>query len=262
MKGRSGYAGPWRSVVFTDLDNTLLEGPFQTTVFPTISSELAGKAGLKQEEVRYLLVKENLDRQRNPNIPATLAMDWDDIVNAVAEGLGVSPELKVVDLVRSHASPPYTNVLETANEVLQQLTKPYRAIVAATKGLKKYQIPVLDALGLTPLFDDILTPDTHHILKQDLAFYGSWPTITRLQVSVGDHYQDDVVAPNRFGFRTVWKLHSQNHELTSPSPLTRPKQFNYARDQAIKPDAIILQLQELPAVVSYFEESQGVCSQL
>ncbi len=231
-----------------------MRGPFWTAVFPILFAELARKTGLEASEIRRRVIQENLDRQADPNGPAVRAMDWDDIFDVVTERLGVRLEAQPVEIARAHAGPPDTAVLDDADVVLKQLASPQRAVVVATKGLRKYQLPVLDALGLTPLFTDILTPDVHHALKKDLAFYGAWPQAARLKISVGDHYEDDVVAPGRFGFKTVWKVNPLNDRLHEVEPFDRPASFCYSEEQTIRPDAIIFSLCELPQVVKRFEE--------
>ena len=246
----------WQSVVFLDLDATIIRGPFESAVFPVVFAELAGKSGLDLQQVRQRTIQEYLDRQRDPNIPATRAVDWDDILNTVAEGLRVKLEAKAVDIANSHAGPPYAAVLDGADQVLKQLASPHRAIVVATKGLRKYQLPVLDALGLTPLFTDILTPDVNNTLKNDRAFYGRWPEMTRLQISVGDHYEDDVVAPRQFGFKVVWKVDRPDEARwgSLEQPLSRIANWGYLPNQTVRPDAILFSLRELPAVVDRLEE--------
>jgi putative hydrolase of the HAD superfamily len=244
----------WPCVVFIDLDATILKGPFESAVFPVVLPELAAKSKVDVKEVRRRVFQEYLDRQKTSGIPATLAVDWDDILDTVAARLGVRLEARALEIANSHAGPPYSAVLDDAGQVLQLLVSPQRAIVAATKGLRKYQLPVLDALGLTPLFTDILTPDVHHALKQEAAFYGHWPRSTRLQISVGDHYEDDVEAPSRFGFKTVWKLNAPDGDLLQVDPFDRPARFNHSSQQTARPDAIILSLHELPEVVRCLEQ--------
>jgi FMN phosphatase YigB (HAD superfamily) len=242
----------WQSVIFVDLDNTIIEG-FDSEVFPRILGELSEKSGQGLDEVRHLVLKENRDRQRNPDIPATHAMDWDDIIDTVAERLGVQLERSAWEVFKAYAGPPYSEVLDNAYTVLQELRCPHRAIVAATKGLSKYQITVLNALNLTPLFDGILTPDSNGALKKDAAFYGRWPELADLKIFVGDHYEDDVLAPSQSGFKTVWKPPRIQNNGAELSPFDRPKEYSYPNGHSVYPDAIILSLQELPEVITKLE---------
>ena len=242
-----------RTVLFVDLDGTIIRGPFEGAVFPVLVGELAGATGLPPGELRQLVLQEYLGRQCDPHVPPVRAVDWDDIFATVAGRLGVRLQTSALEIVRSCAGPPHAAILEGADAVLGQLSSAHRALVVATRGLARYQRPVLDALGLTPLFADILTPDTHQALKRSLAFYGPWPRLTALQISVGDQYEDDVLAPRSFGFRAVWKPEGAHPALGELAPCARPAAYPYAPDQPLRPDAIILSLAELPAVVERLE---------
>jgi putative hydrolase of the HAD superfamily len=253
------------SVVFVDLDGTIIRGPFEPAVFPVVFGELARKTGRDVQEIRHRVLQAYLARQKDAALAVVQAVDWDDIFKAIAAGWGVELEADAVAIANAHAGPPDAAILDHADQVLKELASPHRAIVVATKGLGKYQLPVLNALGLTPLFTDILTPDVNGALKNDIAFYGHWPRFTRLQISVGDHYQDDVVAPKRFGFNVIWKVGTPDQEaaeqlagkshgkLYKLDPFVRPTSFNYAQGQTVRPDAIIFSLRELPDVVDRIE---------
>jgi FMN phosphatase YigB (HAD superfamily) len=243
-----------RSVLFVDLDHTVLEGPCVYAVLQEACGELARKTGLPLEEIRQMVKWENVERMRNPAIPAVLAMDWDDIVQAVASLLDVSLEANIREFVESHVYSPYARVLEHADEILRALRKPHRSIVAATRGLGKYQIPVLEKLDLLPHFDDVLTPDSSNALKHQRAFYGSWPDRTDLQIVVGDSYADDVVAPHHLGFKTIWKPHNCRCSTCRMEPSDTCRCPQPRQERRIRPDAKIRSLSKLPAVVERLEK--------
>lgn len=243
----------YHTAVCFDLDHTLISGPFGIGVWPNLLRELAGKTGLAREDLYRMLLDENERRQGVPGIPAVAAMDWDDIAASVARRLGVALESDVCALAAAHAA--QSRVLDDGLAVLRALRAPGRALVVATKGLAKYQQPVLDALGLTPLFDDILTPDVHGALKRDRAFWGDWPQRARLAIMVGDRYDDDIEAPARCGFKTVWRLDDLSDDLRQGDPFDRARRFSYSPEQTVRADAIIASLQELPAVVERLEQA-------
>lgn len=248
----------WQTAIFIDLDGTLIEGPFERAVWPVILGELAHKTGLSLEAARALIVEENARRQSNPAVPAVQAMDWDDIVATVAERLGVGLESRLAQLVESNAG--LSSILDQGDQVLGELRQPHRALVVATKGLARYQKPVLDALGLTPLFDDVLTPDVHHALKSSRMFFGDWPERVQVAMMVGDRYDDDILYPNRYGLKTIWKPETIDWEaglaeqMRSQDPFTRARLFPYQSDQPAAADALIFSLEELPAVVKQIEQ--------
>lgn len=239
----------YKSIVFIDLDNTILEGPFESIVFPTIFDELSKKTGQPTDAIRKLVVNENFNRQEDSEISAEMAMDWDDIVQSVASQLDVTlPQNIVLDLVKSNLRPPYIALLDNAVEMLSSLKKDTH-LVAATKGLSKYQLPIVDALDIRPFFMELLTPDTNHSLKKEIKFYGRWPEMADVKIIIGDHLMDDVVFPKRFGFLSVWKIVDSSIFSCTTSPFQRPKLFEFPPHITEKPDAIVCDLREIPDVI-------------
>lgn len=243
----------YQTVVFIDLDGTLIINPFERAVWPVVLGEIAAQSGQPPEHIFELIAAENAARQADDRVPPAQAMDWDDIARVVAGRLGVTLTASVEALVRQHAA--QSSLLDAGDAALRELAAPHRALVVATKGLAKYQRPVLDALGLTPLFTDILTPDAHNGLKKHRAFFGDWPQRARLAVMVGDLYDDDVRYPGGHGFRTVWKQPDLSGALAAKDPFARALLYPYSAAQPVPADAIITRLSELPAVIRRLEMS-------
>jgi putative hydrolase of the HAD superfamily len=243
------------SVVFIDLDHTLLDGPFDSLVFPQVLGELSRKTGLDYDNLLALVRSENRARQTDPTCPAVLAMDWDDIFTRVADRLGVTLETRACDVIRAHPGPPYAVLLPGAVQALERLTagRPRRAVVLATKGLGRYQLPVLRATGLLHYFDDVLTPEITQALKYSPEFYGSWPARTRIQIMVGDTYEDDVLPAHRFGFKTVLKMDQPPGSTENGDPFIRAQEIFSGAEQTVRPDAVIYALDELPEVIEKME---------
>lgn len=245
-----------QSVIFIDMDRTLLEGPFISVVFPWVIGEISKKTGQDFAALLRQVRQENLNRLSDPAVNPVRAMDWDDIFAAAAGELGIHLQASAVELVRTHPGPPFTTLNPGVHEALRQLsnTHPGRSLVLATKGLRKYQVPVLEACGLLPYFDDILTPDTSQALKQSRAFYGEWPGRTQLQVMVGDLYEDDVLPAHQFGFKTVLCSWENDTTPIHPDPFARAQDhLEILRDRPIRPDAVIVSLLELPQVIDRME---------
>jgi FMN phosphatase YigB (HAD superfamily) len=70
---------------------------------------------------------------------------------------------------------------------------------------------------------------------------------------VGDDYEDDILAPHQFGFKTIWKPAIQIDGTQGVGPFERPLRFNYQNGQHVRPDAIIFSLKELPEVITRLE---------
>src|SRR5258705_6214850 len=177
----------YQTVIFIDLDGTLMINPFESAVWPVIVGELAQKTGILSSAILQMIDDENAARQRDDTVTPILAMDWDDITLTIARLLGVTLSANCTDLVRANAA-SHAALLDYAFEALRELVAPHRALVVATKGLAKYQMPVLDALGITPYFTDIITPDTHNGLKKHRHFFGNWPQQAQGSIMVGDMY--------------------------------------------------------------------------
>lgn len=243
-----------QSVVFIDLDHTLLEGPFESSVFPLVVGELAQKSGQDYNALLNMVRQENRQRQNSPAFSAVQAMDWDDIFTQAARRLGVRLQTNAREIVLSHSGRPYTGLHDGALETLDALSrgKPERALVLATKGLLKYQLPLLEALQIRLFFDDILTPDSTQALKNTIGFYSHWPETTRLQIMVGDNYADDIQPARAFGFKTVW-LRLPDVPV-SAGYLDRPYETSPDPNAAvIRPDAVISSLHDLPEVIYRLE---------
>lgn len=243
-------------VVFVDLDGTIMVNPFERAVWPALLGDIAARAGQPLAAVREAVEAEYALRQADAAYPPLRAMDWDDIAQTVAGRWGVTVEGSAEALVRKYAA-SHSNALPGAEAALRDLAAAHRALVVATKGLAKYQQPVLDALGLTPLFSAVLTPDSHNGLKRDRRFFGAWPEQTQLQIMVGDRYDDDVLYPAGHGFKTVWipPLESVPTRLHSKDPFARALLYPYADDQPVSADALLLNLSELPDAVRRLEMS-------
>lgn len=251
-----GAAAQPESVVFIDLDHTLLEGPFEPLVFPRVLGEIAAKTGLDFDRLLQMARRENLERMASPEFNGAQAMDWDDIFTVVADRLGVKLEARASEIVRAQPGAPHSYLHPGAVEALERLArgKPRRVLVLATKGLLKYQRPVVKALGLAGYFDEILTPDASLTLKGSVAFYGAWPQKTRLQIMVGDTYEDDVLPAHRFGFKTVLLKRKAAEPLgNSGGNAAATVNGKAMPDQAVRPDAVISTLFELADTVERLE---------
>src|SRR5687768_2033726 len=115
----SSLSRQYKTVVFVDLDGTIIDGPFETVVFPQVFNKISQATGLDLKAVRKIVVSENMSRQKDPNIPATLSMDWDDIFRTVFRKLGLNWDIDAASIVRNHSIPPYSHIIDDAKLVLE-----------------------------------------------------------------------------------------------------------------------------------------------
>lgn len=242
-----------KTTLFIDLDGTIMENPFHTAVFPYLTDHLVPQLGITAAELRQAFFTENKDRLRQwEAYGAVKSMDWDDIVETVVRRYGLDVPRRVCDLVVEHSRAPYIRALDDAPTVLRELAQPgHRRLVVSSMGLSRYQMPVLEALGMAELFHDFLMPDLTGYLKTDLRFFSRYTAqdAPGLFISVGDNYSHDVIHPKQFGFRSVYKANSMP-ELAAYSPFERP---SHLPESEALPDAVILSMTELPAVVEALE---------
>lgn len=242
-----------QTVLFIDLDETILSNPFDTAVFPLVSAIISQKAALPPESIRKMILSENERRKSDNTIPPALVFDWDDIVNTVAESLKIEFDISIQDLVKQYALSPYISKLDKSVFALKKIRKPHRRIVAATNGLSKYQVPVLRALKIVHLFDDLIAPDISNALKGERNFYGDLLAKAEIVFSVGDSYEYDIIGPKNIGMHTVWLNRSMDPKLSKLSPFERVLNCDSIKYKTVHPDAIILNLAELSSVVDKIE---------
>ncbi|MCC7207649.1 MAG: HAD family hydrolase [Anaerolineae bacterium] len=261
-----------RTVLFFDMDGTLVANQYGRYVFPEVLAPLAAAAGTTSDALMERITAENWRRQNAAERPdAAWVMDWDDILRGLAEALGLDGTPLAADALTvcgaRYATPPYCATLDDAASVLRRLREPgHRRLVVSTMGLSKYQFPVLRGLGLYDLFDDFLMPDVTGALKTERGFFAAYldgpDAAEQRLISVGDNYLHDVAVPKRLGFGSVLRLPVP--ELAALDPFERPPHIHahgariqyYPADPAqadVLPDAVVVSLAELPAVIARME---------
>ncbi len=185
-----------QTILFVDLDGTILVNPFLSAVFPYYEERLA--PNLTRE-----FLAEQRERLALPNADPVWVMDWDDICATVVQRHGWELPAPVHALVEEYSRPPFISVLDEADTILRQIVQPKRKLVVASMGLSRYQMPVLRGLGLATLFDDFLMPDTTGVLKTDPRFYANYAGIDALKINLGDNLIDDVLHPQALGHKTI-----------------------------------------------------------
>jgi len=250
-----------QTVIFFDLDATLVENRFSQRVMADVLSEIATQADVEARTLRRALIAENYRRQ-SENPDDVLTMDWDDIARTVAAQHGVQLSQSIDELWQRYADGEQVEVLDDAHAMLRRLQADHRRLVIATKGLSKYQRPVMAVTGLDELFDDLLAPDLTGYHKASPGYMADYKRRYpgALCIHVGDHYIDDVIAPLRNGFFSV--LRAPRAELAAePDPFARVALLDgvlehihaYPAESDARPHAVVTSLQEVPEIVSRLE---------
>jgi FMN phosphatase YigB (HAD superfamily) len=247
-----------QTIIFFDLDSTLVVNQFSRKVMHQVLEQIAPVAELSPQSLGREMGDENLRRQQtDPDHPLT--MDWGDIVRMLADKYGVTLTDDVDDLWRKYAAADDVEVLDDAPSMLADL-RTGRRLVVATKGLSKYQLPVLDVTGLKPYFDDILTPDVTGYLKTSPQYFDKYRHQDARFIQVGDHFYDDVICAKRNGFYSILRLPIE--DLDVYTPYERVERLDDYLDAiktypdvgtSVRPDAVVTSLQEVPHIVRDLE---------
>lgn len=247
-----------QTIIFFDIDSTLIENRFSGKAIRQLLEEIAPVAEKSVQALGRELGEENSRRQAD-DPDNVLTMDWHDIVETIAKKYGATLSDDVDTLWNKYAHADDVEILDDAHTMLSKL-KDGRHLVIATKGLSKYQNPVLDVTGLSDYFDDVLTPDITGFLKTTREYFNKYFEQDALFIQVGDHYYDDVMCAKRNGFYSV--LRAPIDALSVYDPFDRPKVLTQYKEQVktfpeagtdVRPDAVVVSLQEVPDVVKRIE---------
>lgn len=184
-----------------DLDETVMQNPFKKWVFPEIVRIF--EAHLEDhQDILALIVEEHLRRMRDEKFLE--AYDWDEIVHALIQELGVDAEIDVTALVKKHAVKPKVYVLEeTMLDSLQCIKQHGYQLAAATNGYFKYQYPVLKELQLHTMFDEVIASDTSGFAKPDPMILQALQKKGKVVAHVGDRIDHDIVMANQLEITSV-----------------------------------------------------------
>ncbi len=189
-----------------DLDGVVMKNPFSTGVFPAVTGLIGQATGLSHGEIMKLIIGEAKSRMGLGNMVA--AYDWDDIVNLVAGRLGYNESIDVAALVRKYCTPEHIYAYPEVPETLKRLSTEIYPLVVLTNGFRKYQLPVLEALGVADFFDAIYTPEVNGKAKPEREFFlEPRERYPGRHLHVGDMIIHDIWGANEAGATSIWIYH-------------------------------------------------------
>lgn len=203
-----------------DLDEVLILNPFGSGVFPYVRKRISEQSGADPADVRRAIVAEARARQLRGDMVASY--NWDDIIRQVSAGFGVEWTVSIAQLVEDYCVPPHIKLHPGAVELLTELSEQGHMLRALTNGYRKYQYPVLQALGIVHFFERIVTPDQAGAAKpQQEIFAAAKSGCTLPHVHIGDHVIHDVWGANRSGAVSIWVRHRLPEGWEQKTPLER-----------------------------------------
>jgi putative hydrolase of the HAD superfamily len=213
-----------RAVSF-DLDGVVMENPFESCVLPRVRQLIRNGsrlAGVEPREADRLIDAACLAEwtARMERGETVAAFDWDSIYNQVSRGFGGPPVPDVTGLVEECCTPDCITLLPGVHEGIGLLHRAgYRAI-ALTNGYSHYQAPVLKALGVSQLFDQLVAPDNVNLTKPDPGIFRAVPGLV---AHVGDTLYADVLGARLAGLTTIWLSGELPEELRGVPAAERPR---------------------------------------
>lgn len=193
-----------------DLDETIMQNPFGKWVFPEIVNMLKKETDT-EEDILDLIVSEHLQRMSEERFLE--AYDWDDIITGVAGNLGAGSVIDIERMVIKHSESPKIYLLEdNMLDYLKRIKEKGFHLAAATNGYSKYQLPVLQKLGLDRVFDEVITSDSAGFAKPNPAVLKKLSDDGEITAHVGDRIDHDVLLANKLGVFSVF-IHSLPAEV-------------------------------------------------
>ncbi|RNB83561.1 HAD family hydrolase [Brevibacillus panacihumi] len=176
-----------------DLDGTLMQNPFGKWVFPEIAQTVSGKLGRPYDTVAELVAEHERRMRQGRYVEA---YDWDEMLEGLCARLGIEKPCDIESLVQKHCVHPKVHLLESGiAEALEEMKKLGFSLAVVTNGFYKYQAPVMEALGLLPLFEAVITPERVGTGKPDPAVFRTLPG--EVFAHVGDRLDHDVQLANK-----------------------------------------------------------------
>jgi putative hydrolase of the HAD superfamily len=193
-------------VVSFDLDGVVWYNPFSELVAPRLWAHARTSpilAGLEPAEAdkRALQALRDASHARRDAGDFVGANDWDALFARVCKDLSI-PGLLVSDLyAEACRTQGAVRLMPGARECLEGVRRHGARVIALTNGFRKYQWPVLQALGVAECFNEIITPEVSGFVKPDPRVFQA---VEGLVAHVGDLVLADVFGANQAGVRSIW----------------------------------------------------------
>jgi putative hydrolase of the HAD superfamily len=211
-------------VISFDLDGVLMQNPFREGVEPRVRELVRGAPALRE------LAAHDADQRITAAIRAEVARrmaagdlvgayDWDATYATVSRAFGGPSIPDVAGLVEEACrAGGMIYLLPGAREGLELLRDAGLRLVALTNGYRAFQWPVLEALGISGLFEDLVSPERTGYAKPDPRLFLA---VEGLTAHVGDTLVHDVLGANQAGVASVWLDHNLPADLRSLPPAER-----------------------------------------
>jgi putative hydrolase of the HAD superfamily len=115
-----------------------------------------------------------------------------------------APWLRVIRTVTVRSVAPRTFLYPDVVPVLGRIRAAGYGVAAVTNGYLVYQEPLLETLGIRPLIDRIVSPESVGAAKPDPRVWREGLGGERVVLHVGDRLEDDVAGAHQAGIAAAW----------------------------------------------------------
>jgi FMN phosphatase YigB (HAD superfamily) len=254
-----------------DLDGTLMQNPFGKWVFPEVEELISSRLQHPFRSTEALI----REHERRMGLNRTVdAYDWDDMVRRLLDELKLDLAIDVEQLVLKHSTAPKIYLLEeTVIPTLLKLKELGFSLATVTNGFYKFQYPVMKRLGISGLFDEIVTPELAGCGKPDVGIFRGLQESGQIVAHVGDRLDHDVYLANRSGIPSVLIYRDLPEPLKALEPHKRPESVPFMEicEEKLKaehplaatnpfpsayiPTHVLYRMEELPGCIQSFSSS-------
>ncbi len=255
---------------FLDLDHTIIKTGYRQYLIGKPARLISEKLEIELDDAINILRGKVREIMREKIISGDYlhAFDWDVIIPEALSRLGINMDQKdfdalslLLEAVRGGA----TSIYPDSIEAIEKLRNDHKVCVM-TGGLSKYQIKILEELGIRELFDGIITTDRLGVLKIRPEAFRRAMNLCECGKAfhVGDSPSHDIAGARGAGLPAFLIIREWTH-LKSIDPLFRVKLalergllkelmrkdmlYGFLPENLMIPDAILVELMEINELV-------------
>ncbi len=255
---------------FLDLDHTIIKTGYRQYLIGKPAQLLSRKLKIGLDDAISILRREVRKIMRKKILSGDYlhAFDWDLIIPEALNHLGMNigrGDFDALSLLLEAVKGGATSIYPDSIEAIEKLREDHR-VCAMTGGLSKYQIAILEELGIKDLFDEILTTDRLGVLKVRPEAFKRAINICKCKKAfhTGDSPSHDIAGAKEAGL-AVFLMAREWTNLKPMDPISRVELalkngllkdlmrkdilYGFLPESLMVPDAIIIELIEINELV-------------
>ncbi len=191
-------------LIIFDVDGVLIKTSYVKLIFPKIARRLVEESRVRK--FVSMMVNESLKRMRKGDLVG--AYNWDDIIRAISDEMGVKGEVSFLETIdetlsSSNEIRAYEDVIPTLSKLKEKNIR----LLALTNGFYDVMKLILTKTGVFELLDDLITPDRVGFAKPSPLIFLEASKGARRSLFVGDRVSVDICGANSAGIESalLWR---------------------------------------------------------